>query len=146
MKEKYPIHIITDPYAYQKYSTPSSLFLKVWSWVQLIVTVLLMYYLLISVADLKFIEIVNYTVFLAVSIFAYTSLMDRHIISVYAESIKLAMGFYFIVQYGSWFDIDILLGGATYVVSGYMILSFVLTLYFQLLEGKYFVSSKEKIL
>lgn len=136
VKAKYPIHIITDPYSRQKYKTESSLALKLWSWIQLVITVGLMYYLLISIGDLDFIQIVNYSIFLAISIFAYTSLMDRHIISVFAELIKLATGLYFILYYGGWFGIDVIFQGATLVILGYMIISFLCTLYFQLIERK----------
>ncbi len=137
VKEKYPIQIIIDPYSRQKYKTESSLVLKLWSWTQLVITVAFMYHLLISVGDLEFIQIVNYSIFLAISIFAYTSLMDRHMISLFAECIKLAMGLYFILYYGSWFDIDTIFQGATFVVLGYIIISFLLSLYFQLIERNY---------
>lgn len=136
VKAKYPIHIITDPYSRQKYKTESSLALKLWSWMQLVITVGLMYYLLISIGDLEFIQIINYSIFLAISIFAYTSLMDRHIISVFTELIKLALGLYFILYHGNWFGIDAIFQGATLVILGYMIISFLCTLYFQLIERK----------
>jgi len=134
VKKKYPIQIISNPYSYTKYKTPSSLFLKIWSWTQLAITVALMYYLLISVADLAFIEIVNYAIFLAVSIFSYTSLMDRHKISLLAESIKLGLGMFFIFEGSGWFGIDNLLPGGSYIIISYMIISFLLTLYFQFIE------------
>ncbi len=136
VKEKYPISIIEDPYRYKKYSTESSLFLKLWSWLQLAITVTLMYYLLISAGDLEFLQIINYSIFLAASIFAYTSLMDRHILSLYAEGVKMGLGLYFIFQGDGWFGIDNLLPGGTYIVLGYIIVSFLLSLYFQVIENR----------
>ncbi|WP_109302241.1 sterol desaturase family protein [Aquimarina sp. AU474] len=136
VKEKYPIQIITDPYNRKKYKTESSLLLKIWSWTQLTATLALMYYLLISFGDLEFIQIINYSIFLGVSIFAYTSLMDRHIISLYAEGIKLGLGLYLITKESGWFGIDKLLNGATYIVMGYIIISLVFSIYFQLIERK----------
>ena len=137
VKEKYPIQIITDPYARKKYNPDSSLLLKLWSWTQLIITVLLMYYLLINVGKLEFTKIIQYSAFLAISIFAYTSLMDRQLISLFAEFIKFAMGLFFIIYYGNWFAIDTVFHGATLVILAYIIVSFLLSIYFQLIEKKY---------
>ncbi len=134
VKEKYPIQVITNPYIRKKYNPDSSLLLKLWSWVQLVITVLLMYYLLISVGNLEFAKIVQYSAFLAISIFAYTSLMDRHLISLVAEFIKFVMGLFFIIYHGSWFAIDTVFQGATLVVLTYIIVSFLISLYFQLIE------------
>ena len=132
---KYPITVTTDPYTRIKYKSDSSYLLKVWSWIQLVITVGLMYYLLISIADLEFIQIVKYTIFLAISIFAYTSLMDRHIISVYAESIKFIIGVYFILTEG-WFHMENLFTSANYFVMGYLFLSLIATIYFQFIEQR----------
>lgn len=137
VKKKYPIQVITNPYARKKYNPDSSLLLKLWSWTQLIITVLLMYYLLISVGNLEFAKIVQYSAFLAISIFAYTSLMDRHLISLFAEFIKFSMGLFFIIYYDSWFAIDTVFHGATLVVLAYIIVSLLLSIYFQLIEKKY---------
>ncbi len=141
VKEKYPIQIITDPYTRKKYKTESSLSLKIWSWIQLTATLGLMYYLLISFGDLEFVQIINYAIFLAISIFAYTSLMDRHIISLFAEGIKLTMGLYLISTENGWFGVDNLLDGATYIVIGYLIISLVISTYFQLIERKHTIQS-----
>ncbi|MBQ4819994.1 sterol desaturase family protein [Aquimarina sp. MMG016] len=134
VNEKYPIQIITDPYTRKKYKTESSLLLKLWSWLQLIATLTLMYYLLVSFGDFEFMEIINYSIFLAISIFAYTSLMDLHIISIYAEGIKVGFGSYLIIMGNGWFGIDDLFLGATYLIVGYMVISFVLTFYFLFVE------------
>ncbi|MGD1840124.1 MAG: sterol desaturase family protein [Thermonemataceae bacterium] len=138
VKERYPVHITEDPYNREKYHTESSFFLKMWAWFQLFFTVLLMYYLLISVAKLSFLSIVSYTVFLMVAVFAYTALMDRHKIATPAEVIKAGFGFFLISQENGWFGVDQLFAGASYVVVGYLIVSLGLTLYFQLVEQKAF--------
>jgi len=145
VKQKYPIQIITDPYSMEKYKTESSLFLKLWSWLQLTTTIALLYYLLISFGSLDFIQIIEYAIFLLVSIFAYTSLMDRHIISIYGEIVKLGLGIYFINKGNGWFGIDDLLSGATYIVLAYMILSLVMSIYFQFIERKQAAETHKQI-
>ncbi len=145
VKEEYPIQIITDPYNREKYKTESSLALKLWSWLQLTATLTLMYYMLVSFGDLDFIQIIYYSIFLAISIFAYTSLMDRHIISLYAEVIKVIFGVYLIIQESGWFGIDTIFNGATYIVLVYMIISLLISFYFQLIERKDISHSASKI-
>ncbi len=144
VKEKYPIQIITDPYNRQKYRTESSLFLKLWSWTQLVVTLSLLYYMLVSFGDLEFIQIINYSIFIAITIFAYTSLMDRHHITLYAELIKLGLGIFLILKYDGWFGIDRIFNGGSYLIIAYMIISLGLSFYFQLIERKYTQTSKQK--
>ncbi|MBQ0734004.1 sterol desaturase family protein [Aquimarina celericrescens] len=137
VKEKYPIQIITDPYNREKYRTESSLFLKIWSWIQLTVTLALLYYMLISFGDLEFTQIINYSIFLAITIFGYTALMDRHIIAVYAEVIKIAFGIFLIINNNGWFGMDSLFDSATYLIVIYLVISLGLSFYFQFLERKY---------
>lgn len=144
VKEKYPIQIITDPYNREKYRTESSLFLKLWSWTQLIVTLSLLYYMLVSFGDLEFIQIINYSIFIAITIFAYTSLMDRHHITLYAELIRLGLGIFLILKYDGWFGIDSIFNGGSYLVIAYMIISLGLSFYFQLIERKSTQTSKQK--
>ncbi|WP_378179531.1 sterol desaturase family protein [Aquimarina sp. SS2-1] len=145
VKTKYPVAITLDPYNREKYRTESSLLLKIWSWTQLVITIALMYYLLVSVGKLPFIQIINYSIFLMISIFAYTSLMDRHIISIYSEIIKLGLGIYFIIQSEGWFGINHVLSGLTYFVIGYLIVSFIASIYFQLIERKYITGTLKPV-
>ncbi|GAA4273546.1 sterol desaturase family protein [Aquimarina gracilis] len=145
VKEKYPIAIITDPYNRTKYKTESSLLLKLWSWFQLTVTLALLYYMLVSFGDLKFSQIIYYAIFLGITIFAYTSLMDRHIISIYAEILKIGFGVFLVIENNGWFGMDSIFNGATYLVLAYMIISLLFSFYFQLIERKYIESSSQKL-
>lgn len=145
VRQKYPIEIITDPYQREKYNTESSLYLKIWSWTQLIVTLTLLYYLLVSFGDLAFNQIIQYAVFIAISIFSYTSLMDRHIIAIYTEVIKLGFGTFLCLQKEGWFEIDNVLNGATYIILTYIIISFLLSLYFHFWERKYILKVSDSI-
>jgi len=136
VKEKYPITIITNLYTYEKYRTASSISLKIWSWTQLIITLLLLYYLLTHFGDFEFSQIINYAIFIAISIFGYTSLMDRHNIAIYSEIIKTVFGIFLIVTYKGWFGMDSVLYNSTYIVFAYLVLSLLASIYFQLIEHK----------
>ncbi|AXT62129.1 sterol desaturase family protein [Aquimarina sp. AD10] len=134
IKEKYLILVTTNPYNRKKYETNNSLLLKLWSWTQLVITITLMYHLLISVGDLEFTQILYYAAFLAISIFAYTSLMDKHNIALYAEIVKTLLGAYFIKLYSGWFYIDTLFSRGTYIIGIYIVASLLFSIYFQFFE------------
>lgn len=134
VKEKYPIYIVEDPYEQEKYAPETSPFLQGWSWFQLIFHNLLMYYILVKIADFQFQDVLLYAVFLMVSIFAYTTLMDRHSFALPAEIVKMAFGIFLIFYMGNWYGMELVLPGATYLMVGYFVLSTVLTIYFMYFE------------
>ncbi|MFP2995534.1 sterol desaturase family protein [Spongiivirga sp. MCCC 1A20706] len=136
VKIKYPISIVDDPFSMEKYRTSGSLFFVLWGWFQLVFTLVLMYFLLISVADLSMTQIVLYALFLMVSIFAYTSLMDQHILALYAEIIKFCFGVYLLIQVDGWFGLDAIVPFASYIIGLYLSISLFVTGYFLLNEFK----------
>ena len=133
VQEKYPIHI-PGVHTRKKYNPPASNFLKTWSWIQLFVVSLLMYYMLTQIAELSYENIVLYSLFLFVTIFAYTTVMDRHVFAIPAEIIKLAIGVFVMYQMGGWFSIDEILSGASIAIGIYLGISLLLTFYFTFME------------
>ncbi|MCL4121480.1 UNVERIFIED_CONTAM: hypothetical protein GTU68_014535 [Idotea baltica] len=136
VKEKYPISIIKDPYSRPKYEPKTSIFLKGWSWFQLVFHNLLMYHMLVYIADFQFVDLLWYSAFLAISIFAYTTLMDRHSWAVGAESIKVVLGLFLIYRMDGWFLLDHVFEGATWLIIIYLLTSLGLTVYFTYFEKK----------
>jgi alkylglycerol monooxygenase len=134
--EKYPINLATDVYAVEKYSPYASPLLKAWSWFQLILCNFLVFYMLLHITDFGYVDLMMYVIFIAISIFAYTSLMDRDLIAIPAETIKLTLGFVLIYRLGSWFQMDEVIPGATLMMAAYMVISFVLSLYFTFVESR----------
>jgi sterol desaturase/sphingolipid hydroxylase (fatty acid hydroxylase superfamily) len=130
----FPIEITTNPYKREKYATNASFLFTAWSWFQLVVTVATMYYLLVHIAKLNFLEIVEYASFLMISIFAYTSLMDKHSMALYAEIIKCGLGFYILWQLKGWFGLDSIIPNISYAFGVYLLCSLLLTYYFLYLE------------
>ena len=141
VKDKYPVFSIEDVHQQKKYDTPASPLLQAWSWAQLIISNLLMYFLLVQIGDFAFTDVLLYCAFLAVSIFAYTSLMDRHHWAVPIELAKLLMAGLLSYHMGGWYGIDALIPGGTAIVIGYCLLSFALTLYFTYFESRFSVGT-----
>ena len=135
VKDKYPVEIVEKPYEMEKYETTYDSGLKAWAWFQLIFHNLLMYYMLVRIADLGFTDVVMYASFLFLSIFAYTSLMDRHPIAVIAEGVKFIFGAYILTQVGGWYGMENLIPGAGIIIGIYIGTSLVITLYYTFIQN-----------
>jgi len=120
--EKYPVQV--DTAATQvKYDVPASRFMKGWSVVQLLFTLVLMIHMLRNVGDLSFIELLAYGGFIMLTIFTYTSLMDGFRLSwMLAVSLLLVGGVIFYWQ-GGWFQIPSASSIGAYVVLMVLLLS-----------------------
>ncbi len=130
VSSQYPIQIIEDVYKLEKYQSESPQGLKTWSWIQLIITNVLMYFMLTQLADISAQGLILYGAFLASSIFAYTSLMDGHPIAMVAEVIKVIIATFILVTYGNWYGIQDHVPMGTYLLIFYIITSLGVTIYF----------------
>jgi sterol desaturase/sphingolipid hydroxylase (fatty acid hydroxylase superfamily) len=133
VKEKHPVYKIEDVYHFEKYDSKASFGLHVWSWVQLVVMLLLISYLFGNIAQINGINkwyIYLYGGFAFLSIYAYTELMDRNRYSLAWEMSKAALGLWIIYNQGDWFGASTLLPGAKYLIGGYFVLSTMVTAWF----------------
>ncbi len=130
VKEKYPIEYTKDPYTREKYDTPASVPFQVWHWVQLVITTLLMLYIFSFVGKGIFtnLEIGLCAGLLALSVFAYTTLMDRNIHAVWLEGLKMILGLVLIYKMGGWYQLDDYVPFGTYLMVVYFVASFAITL------------------
>jgi len=135
--EKHPIEIITNPYTQKKYDTEGSIGLKIWSFLQLTITVVMTLFMFNHIADYNFAFILLGGLFVMVSVFAYTTLMDRHQFAIVPEMIKVAIGMVLISTIGGWFGIS------SIVFSIYLLLSLGLTAYFSFVDKKGIVADVE---
>lgn len=129
----YPVAYTQDIYERPKYETKSSMSFRVWTVIQLVITLLLMMYLFNHIALIPYEMILIYGVFLFVTIFAYTSLMDGNVMGIIAEGIKFCIGIFLYWQ-NSWFDIDLEYNNGSVVILGYLIISMILAVYFYFVD------------
>lgn len=129
--QKYPVPYTKDVYHRPKYDTKASAFMKAWSSIQLIITLLLMMFLFNNIGKIAPSEVLLYGIFLFISIYAYTSLMDGSIQALFAEAIKLLLGIFLFISYGnSWFGFEKIMSIGNYLILSYLGLSMLLTVYF----------------
>ncbi|MBK9737860.1 MAG: sterol desaturase family protein [Saprospiraceae bacterium] len=128
---KYPIHKTDDIYRRPKYDTKASVGLKVWSTVQLFITLALMMHFFNHIVILTPLNILLYGFFLFLTIFSYTSLMDGSILAIIAEGIKITLAYYILSINGfSWFGIDQIWSEGTIIIIFYLTISLAASVYF----------------
>lgn len=126
--ERYPIDYIQDVYHFDKYNPTHSTPLITWSWVQFIVTFLLMAFLFADIARIGSPHIFLYGGLIFLMIFSFTELMDGHPYALLWEALKSTLGLYVIYsQGGNWFGINAYWFWASYAIGSYFILSVVVT-------------------
>ena len=129
VEKEFPLEIINDPKKQIKYETKNSSILIGWSWIQLIITNILMFHFFISLSTFNSTLNYLYAFILILNIFSFTSLLDQLRYSLIAESIKLILVcslFYY--QNFIWYGLE---GLFAYTVGIYFIASFFLNIFFQ---------------
>ncbi len=135
--EKYPIEIVTDPFAQQKYKTTFSPFFS-WYFVgQMLSSLAAVLFLFYFYGDMSTSQLLILGAFIALSIFSYTSFMDRYSWAGHLEVIRCVLILLFI-QFTA--DGAALLGFSPILytcLTAYVILTLGLTVYFAFLDGRY---------
>jgi hypothetical protein len=120
-------------YHFEKYDTKASPALHVWSWVQIGLTLLFISYLFGNITAINAMNasyIYIYGVFVFLSVYAYTDLMDRNRSALIWELIKNSFGIAILYQTGDWFGTSKLTPVLNYLVIAYFIFSSFITAYF----------------
>ena len=134
VNKKYPLEYIENPLKQIKYDTDVSLSLSVWSWVQYVLTVIMMLHMFTVIGNVEPKLGYMYAFFLSTHIFSLTSLLDGKWYSIISESIKIGVaGFLIYSQQYSWYGIE---GFLINLFLGYLVISLVLTYSFLNIEEK----------
>lgn len=121
--EKYPVYKIEDAYNFEKYNPQASVFLHVWSWVQLSALLLFISYLFGNIAYIGKPNIFIYGAFVFIMVYAFTELMDGNRYALVWEVLKAAMGIGLIFYLGDWFGANAFLPWISNVLIAYFVIS-----------------------
>lgn len=135
-ENKYPIAKIENVFHFDKYGTENPKTLISWSVTQMFITLLFMSYLFDNIAKIGLPTIFIYGIFLFITIYSYTELMDKNKYSVVWETIRFIFALAILYYYGDWFGINALISFGNYLIIGYLTLSLIITLYFTTTEFK----------
>jgi len=136
---KYPVYKIEDVYQFEKYNTRTSAAFNAFSWIQLLMVLLFTSYLFANIGLLNSIDktyIIWYGIFLFLSVYALTDLMDRNQYAMIWEAIKAGLGLYFIYDQHDWFGAATFSSSLKFIVAGYFILSFIVSGWFAFVHHK----------
>jgi sterol desaturase/sphingolipid hydroxylase (fatty acid hydroxylase superfamily) len=129
-EEKYPVTKISNVYSFNKYGTQHSNILMYWSSIQMFVTLGLVSYLYLSIAQMELQNIFIYGTFIFISVYSYTELMDTNNYSLFWESVRFVFGIGIISYFGNWFNIDASIPFGTHIVISYLVISLGVNIYF----------------
>lgn len=126
---KYPVEYTKIPQEQVKYDTRGSKFLEVWFWLQLIVHLVLLLHFFSILPHYTFPFLLAYGVFMWVSIYAYTSMMDGSKDALFAESLKFAIALGFLKLSGGWFPVQGEQFSWGWIMITYLLISITITIY-----------------
>jgi len=133
---KYPLESIESPYEYKKYYPKLSMKLQIWSWFQYFLVFFFMIYFINHLHLFDFTEGSLYAIFLFISIYSLTSLMDLDSTAWIVEILKSSLGLLYIYIYGDWFYAAGYFSNINSLLIIYFILSSLVVIYFSLNERK----------
>lgn len=131
MEAKYPVYKITDVYNFKKYTTSESKPLLVWSWIQLIVLLLLVSYLFGNIVTIGTPAIFVYGLFIFLYVYAFTELMDGSRYAIFWEVAKSAVAIALIFLMNDWFGADKISSLISYALIEYFALSVFMAIWLQ---------------
>jgi alkylglycerol monooxygenase len=137
VKEKYPVAMIEDVFHFEKFDTHVSGKLLAWSWVQLWMLLAFTMDLFLRFGDIGFPGVLLYGLFLFVSIFSVTSLMDKAMYAPVAEALRFSLVMMLLFNnHRDWFGISVVSDGLSWFVFGFSLLSLFMSFYFHIAENK----------
>ena len=101
---------------------------------QLIFTLILLLFMFYNYSEIGFDGLLLFGAFIFLGIYGYTSLIDRSRYAVGIEVFRGLAGMALILYTGDWFGIDGYLGGASYVVFLYFLITLLGGVYFTFFE------------
>lgn len=129
-EEKYPVHKIEDVYAFKKYQPNHSNLLTYYSIIQLFVTLGFVSLLFANVASIGLPTIFIYGLFVFVTIYSLTELMDTNPNAYFFELFRAFLGVGILYFYGDWFGLNEEFLVGNYILGMYFIVSFMISYYF----------------
>lgn len=132
--EKFPAQKITDVYHFKKYDSQISKALQIWVTVQTVIILFMGAHFFGSIAAIGSPGIFWYGLFIFLSVYSLTELMDGHPRSWIYEAWRVGFGFYFLVVQKDWFKLDLYFSGSSTLIAVYFFITLAGVLYFNFAE------------
>jgi alkylglycerol monooxygenase len=135
-EEKYPVQKIEDVYHFEKYNPKNSEKLKYWSLFQLFATLGIVSYLFANIASIGTLELLIYGLFVFISIYSYSELMDTNSSALFWEIVRVGFGIGLLLYFNDWFGISSSIYFGKEIIFSYLLISLLVTIYFVSREFK----------
>ncbi len=133
-EEKYPVHKIDNVYAFEKYNPKHSSFLTYYAAFQLFVILGFVSFLFVNVATIGLPTIFIYGLFIFVTIYSLTELMDTNPNAYFFELFRMLLGIGILYFYGDWFGLNQHYIVINYIIGLYFLASLIFSYYFSTYE------------
>ncbi|GAB1397881.1 MAG TPA: sterol desaturase family protein [Saprospiraceae bacterium] len=127
--EQFPVPGIEDIFQFDKYNPATTFVLQLWSGVQLISVFVFCLFFFGNLKEIGSPGIFYYGLYVFLAVYAYTELMDGKAMAIWWEALKTLSGFSLLYVFGSVELIQEKLWAGEYVVTGWLVASFLITLY-----------------
>jgi alkylglycerol monooxygenase len=133
---KFPVYKIENVYDFEKYDTMYSRQLLTWSWIQLTMLLITISYLFANIASIGTPGIFVYGLFIFLTVYAYSELMDRNRLAIIWEIIKNILGCAIIYKAGGWFSSSPKIALMNFPIISWFFISTLVTTWFVFIEFK----------
>ena len=120
---RFPVHKIQDVYHFEKYNPAHHRYLGAWIWFQMTMLLFFISFLFATIASIGSPGIFVYGLFVFLSVYAYTELMDGNANAWVWESVKNMLGVGIIATWGDWFGASQYFTISTAMVAAYFFIS-----------------------
>ena len=132
--EKYPVTYVKAMEEFEKFDPVYSVGFMAWSMLQMLGCLVLLCFFFFRMGQIPYPETLMFGGFLLLSIFAYTSLMDKKTYGVLATIIQAVAGIAIIFLTGDWFGLNGLWPAGTTVLVVYMAVTGLASVFFMFTE------------
>jgi sterol desaturase/sphingolipid hydroxylase (fatty acid hydroxylase superfamily) len=133
---KYPVKKITNVYDFDKYGTVASPKLIYWSIAQALITLLFVSFFFANISTIGLPFIFVYGLFVFLTIYSYTELMDESRFSAYWETVRFLFGLGILYYFGDWFGLNSVFAAGSSIIIAYLLVSLAMAIYFVTFEFK----------
>jgi sterol desaturase/sphingolipid hydroxylase (fatty acid hydroxylase superfamily) len=132
--EKYPVPYVESMDSFEKFDPGYSTAFVAWSFFQMITSLTLLGFFFYRMGQLPYQQSLLYGGFLMVSIFAYTSVMDKKAYGILATIAQAGLGISIVLLTGDWFGLKSFWSTGTTVLIAYLVITAFVSMFFMFTE------------
>ena len=132
--EKYPVPYVESMGRFEKFDPPYSTGFVAWSFFQMITNLGLLSFFFYRMGQISYQQSLLYGSYLMISIFAYTSLMDKKAYGVLATIVQAGFGISIVLLTGDWFGLKTIWSTGTTVFIAYLAITAIASIFFMFTE------------